>query len=90
MFGLSGDLSSSWFIGKATKIMITRGLWSQRWATPLRRYQIFTVLCLGRQEPDGGVVLGLRVDLEDFIILYDFYICLSLLYITMIFAICLY
>jgi hypothetical protein len=59
MFGLSGDRSSSWFIGKATKIMITRGLWSQRWATPLRRFQIFTVLCLGRQEPDGGVVLGL-------------------------------
>jgi hypothetical protein len=63
MFGLSGDRSSSWFIGKATKIMITRGLWSQRWATPLRRYQIFTVLCLGRQEPDGGVVLGLDIRL---------------------------
>ena len=57
---------------------------------PLRQFRIFSVLCLGRQEPDEGVVLGLRVDLEDFIILYDFYICLSLLYITMIFAICLY
>ena len=60
MFKLSGDLSSSWFIGKATKIMITRGLWSQRWATPLRRYQIFTVLCLGK-EPEGGVVLGIEI-----------------------------
>jgi hypothetical protein len=34
---------------------------------PLRQFRIFSVLCLGRQEPEGGVVLGLRDDLEDFI-----------------------
>ena len=69
MFGLYGDLSSFWFIGKATKIMTTRGLWSQRWATPLRRFQIFTVLCLGK-EPEEGVVLGIEIIFSIFYIFY--------------------
>jgi hypothetical protein len=33
---------------------------------PLGQLRSFIVLCLGRQEPEGGVVLGLHLDYNIF------------------------
>ena len=62
MFVLSGDLGNFWLNGRVTKIMTTVGYWRLRWEMPLGLLRSFIVLCLGRQEPEGGVVLGLHLD----------------------------
>jgi hypothetical protein len=62
-------LGNFWSNGKGMLIMIIPGLESRRWATLRMRSGIILVLCLGRQEPEGGVVLGLHLDYHR---LYDF------------------
>ena len=37
----------------------------RRWVTLKRQFKSFTVLSLGRLEPEGGVVLGLEIILDD-------------------------
>jgi hypothetical protein len=37
---------------------------------PLGQLRSFIVLCLGRQEPEGGVVLGLHLDYNIFHVFY--------------------
>ena len=66
MFVLLGDLGNFWLNGRVTKIMTTVGYWRLRWVMPLGQLRSFIVLCLGRQEPEGGVVLGLHLDYDDF------------------------
>jgi hypothetical protein len=58
MFVLSGALDSFWSSGRVIRTMTTRGYWRLRWETQHKLFRIFTVPCLGRQEPEGGVVLG--------------------------------
>jgi hypothetical protein len=62
MFVLSGDHDSFWLNGRAIKIMTILGFLSQIWEMQRMQFRIFLVRCLGRQEPEGGVVLGLRHD----------------------------
>ena len=62
MFVLSGALDSFWSSGRVIRTMTTRGYWRLRWEMPLGQLRSFIVLCLGRQEPEGGVVLGIHLD----------------------------
>ena len=43
-------------------ILTTRGWQSLSSTMPRKLLLSFIVLCLGRQEPEGGVVLGIHLD----------------------------
>ena len=45
-------------------IMITHGLESRKWAMLRMQLKIILVLCLGRQEPERGVVLGIHLEYD--------------------------
>ena len=51
-----------WSSGKDMQTMTIHGLMIKIWVMPRRLYRSFSVLNLGRLEPDGGVVLGLHLD----------------------------
>jgi hypothetical protein len=52
------------------RIMTTLGFKSRTWVMPQRQFLIFIVRCLGRLEPEGGVVLGIHLDYDIFYVFY--------------------
>ena len=80
-------ISSFWLNGKGMRTMTTLGYKSKTWVMPQRQFMMFIVRCLGRLEPEGGVMLGILLGLEIiYVILYLFkYIIYIYIYIYIMF-----
>jgi hypothetical protein len=56
---------STWSNGKDILILTANGWMYSSWAMPGRQLWTLKQTCLGRQGPEGGVVLGLHPDYDD-------------------------
>ncbi len=81
MYVLFVGLGSFWLSGKDIKTMITRGQLSWKWEMHQKLQPIFSVLSLGRLEPEGGVVLGIDLYLIYVHIFHDLILYLYIFYV---------